>query len=369
MRADIDRLFDFFEKLLLVNSPSGKEKAISDKIIDIVKELPLEIIEFASINKTKPNLILKLPAYKCDNKESLMFSAHLDTVEPTEEIKIVKDELVYKTDGSTILGADDKSGIAAILEALFTLSKNDIPHPKIEACFTVEEEIGLKGANALDFNLIESKRGLVLDCDGDVGKVVNAAPSQINFKVTIYGKAAHAGIEPEKGKNAILFAGKVISSLQLGRIDQNTTANIGTIKGGKATNIVPDLVELTGEIRSRDENILNSMHEKFRNSFKEGEKEGFIIDFESEKTYSSYRIDEDDPLIKLLKDAGRESITVECMASGGGSDANVFNKLKGMKCIVLSTGMENVHTHEEYISKANLIALTNWLIQIAYNSC
>ena len=132
---DKDELLNIFKTLLSINSPSGSEKAISDKIIDIVKLLPLEIITDASIDKIKPNLILKLPAYNCNNSEPILFSAHMDTVEPTEGIKIIKEPSVYKTDGSTILGADDKSGIAAILEALFVLSRNKIPHPKIEVCF------------------------------------------------------------------------------------------------------------------------------------------------------------------------------------------------------------------------------------------
>lgn len=362
-------LLSIFETLLSINSPSGSEKAISDKIIDIVKELPLEIITNASINNTKPNLIFKLPAYNSNNPESILFSAHMDTVEPTEGIKIIKDSSIYKTNGSTILGADDKSGIAAILETLFVLTRNNIPHPKIEVCLTVEEEIGLKGANALDFSLLESKIGLILDCDGDVGRVINAAPSQINFKVTIQGKAAHAGVEPENGKNAILFAGKAISSLRLGRIDPYTTTNIGTIHGGKATNIVPELVELTGEIRSHNENILNSLYEKFMKTFKDGEKEGFIIEFSSDKTYSNFRIDENDPLISLLKYTAEDlDIPFKCMSSGGGSDANIFNKNGTIKCVVLSTGMEKVHTHEEYIKIDNLVALTNWLVQIAYKS-
>jgi len=363
------RLLNIFETLLSINSPSGSEKEISEKIVDIVKELPLEIITNASINKIKPNLILKLPPYNCESCEPILFSAHMDTVESTEGIKIVKDNSIYKTDGSTILGADDKSGISAILEALFVLSKDDVPHPKIEVCLTVEEEIGLKGVNTLDFNMIESKRGLVLDCDGDIGKVVYSAPSQINFKVTVKGKAAHAGIEPEKGKNAILFAGKAITSLPLGRIDPYTTANIGTIQGGKAANIVPDLTELTGEIRSHDENTLNSMHEKFKRIFEDGEEEGFDVGFNSEKTYSSYQIEENDPLINLLKVTGKDiGIPVVCMSSGGGSDANIFNKRGSVKCVVISTGMEKVHTHEEFISIDNLKILTRWLIQIAYKN-
>jgi len=369
MIPEIDKceLLNIFETILNVNSPSGSEEAISDKIIDIVKELQLEIITDASIDKIKPNLILKLPAYNSNNPESILFSAHMDTVEPTEGIKIIKDSSIYKTDGSTILGADDKSGIAAILEALFTLSRNNIPHPKIEVCFTVEEEIGLKGAKALDFSLIESKIGFVLDCDGDVGKVVNAAPSQINFKVAIHGKAAHAGVEPEKGKNAILFASKAISSLPLGRIDPYTTTNIGTIQGGKATNIVPEIVELTGEMRSHNENTLNSLYEKFMKTFKDGENDGYIVEFSAEKNYSNFRIDENDPLITLLKDTANDlDIPFKCMSSGGGSDANIFNKNSTIKCVVLSTGMEKVHTHEEYIKIDNLVALTNWLIQIAY---
>lgn len=367
--VNVRDLLSIFETLLLVDSPSGSEKKISEKIIDIVKELPLEIITYASIDKSKPNLILKLPAYKCENCNPILFSAHMDTVEPTKDIKIIKDNLIYRTDGSTILGADDKSGIAAILEALFVLSKNDMPHPKIEVCFTVEEEIGLKGAKAIDFSLIDSKIGFVLDCDGDIGKVVSSAPSQINFTVTIHGKAAHAGTEPEKGKNAILFAGKAITSLPLGRIDPYTTANIGTIQGGKATNIVPEFTELTGEIRSLNEDTLNSLHEDFRKIFKEGDNQGYRVEFNSIKTYSNYKIEEDDPLINLLKDTGREiGISVKCMSSGGGSDANMFNKNGTMKCVVLSTGMERVHTHEEFISIDSLVTLTKWLIQIAYKS-
>jgi tripeptide aminopeptidase len=361
-----DRLLNIFEDLIKIDSPSGREETISVKILEILSKLNLNIVSNPSIDESKKNLLLVFPEYKTTNSQSIMYCAHMDTVESTKDIKLIKDKNIIKTDGNTILGADDKSGIAAIIETLFVLSENNLPHPQIEICLTAEEEVGLKGSYGLDFSKIHSKTGFVLDCNGDIGKVITQAPSQASFEVNIYGKSAHAGVEPENGKNAIVLASKIISSIPIGRIDDITTSNIGIISGGKATNIVPDHVNIKGEIRSLSNDKLDLIDKIYNDAFLNPDYVGFKVNYDAKKVYCTFNIDKNNDIInKLNISAKKINIPIDLIRSGGGSDANVFNQIEGMNCVVLSTGMEKVHTFDEYINTDNLLKLTNWLIEIA----
>jgi len=294
-----------------------------------------------------------------------MFSAHMDTVIPGKNIKPVCDGEKVVSRGKTILGADDKAAIAALLEAMHIIKENNMPCGDIEIVFSICEEIGLKGAKNLDISSLNARMAFVLDCGGQVGEIISAAPSQNSLEIIVYGKSSHAGSNPEEGINAIQVAGFALSRMQLGRIDEETTANIGIISGGKATNIVPDEVILEGEVRSRNEEKLEKYTKKLKQI-----AEATAREFKAKakvrinKEYSCYNLSTDSQVVKIAmkaaKDLGVEPIL---RPSGGGSDANVFNK-KGFPAVDLAIGMEKVHTVDEYILVKNLKMTAGYILSI-----
>ncbi len=365
-----ERLFDIFESLLEVNSPPGKE----EKIAQLVKKLlnPVPLIEKTSITKDgKPhnNLLFKLPASEQTNRPTLLLSAHLDTVEPTEGLVVKVMDDAYHTSGNTILGGDDKSGIAIIIETLLTLCEKSLPHPALEILFTEKEEVGLLGSKRLSPDVFTSQQGIILDADGVAGLITYQAPFQRNFKAHIKGIPAHAGSEPEKGKSAILGASKIIQSIPFGRIDDETSLNIGKIAGGKATNIVAEDVFIDGEIRSISKDkleLLNTYIEKQLTSLQE---EDYQVQYDTNLTYHGYSNDLSTPFHKHLKNTALQcGIEPVFKKSGGGSDANVLRGfLPNLECVVLSTGMQKVHTHQEFIRKKDLFSTAQWLLSFITN--
>ena len=347
--ADInkERLLKTFTELLKVNSPSFLEKEIGVLLQRKLRERGCKI----SIQKYDKSF--NLIAFKKGNLpevQSLLLSGHMDTIEPTEGIKFsVQADRVSST-GNTVLGADDKSALAQILEALSVLQEKNLPHGDIEIVFTSAEEKGLFGVKNLDFRRIRSRFGLVLDSGGSVGKLVVGAPSHITYEMRILGKAAHAGIEPEKGISAIRVAAEVISAVPNGRINTGTTANIGIIKGGTATNVVPKEVVIHGEIRSHDDKILqNIKRDIFHTARRIAKKNKSVINISEHEEYKSFRIDEVDCFLNFMDGVAKGCrITPSHVITGGGSDANIFNK-QAIKTINLSTGMQKVHSNEEYI--------------------
>jgi tripeptide aminopeptidase len=279
----------------------------------------------------------------------------MDTVEPGENIKpVIHDGIIY-SDGTTILGGDDKAGIAAILEAVRYMKDNNLPHGDIEVAFTICEEGGMLGAKNLDYSWLRSKFAFVLDSGGSVGTVITQAPAQYKTLTTIKGKAAHAGVAPEKGISAIQAAAKAIDSMRLLRIDEETTANVGIISGGSATNIVCDKVELAMEarslVRSKVEAQAKHMLECIENACKyygaEHETNQYL-------NYAEINLPKDAEVIKLV-DAAIKKIGVETIlkSTGGGSDTNVMSG-KGLQAITLGIGMSNVHTTSEYIAISDI---------------
>jgi tripeptide aminopeptidase len=364
-----ERVLNFFKELVLISSPSTKERSLSEKIINILQDLPLEIISSASFDQSKPNLFIRLPSFQWDKNGPILLSAHMDTIEPTDSLVWIQEGDIVKTDGSTILGADDKTGIAIILEILFQLIENKLPHPEIEVLFSTEEEIHLLGSKAFDLSLIHSKRGIVLDSDGQVGLITHIAPSHYSFNVTITGVPAHAGMQPENGKSAILFASQVIAKIPFGRIDFETTSNIGIIQGGKATNIVAETCNLNGEVRSLSDAKLSVISSNIEKLFLEGNQLGYKIDYKGGKIYSAYQIDQDTDFLKDLWKSGQEiNIETKFVSSGGGSDANILNeKIYSMNCVVLSCGMKHPHTHKEEASLSIMNKTALWLLHFLTN--
>ena len=314
------------------------------------------------------NLIAKFRG-TVDDAPPLFLCAHMDTVGPGEGIKVKFQDGEFKSEGATILGADDKSAIAIILEVMDIILENKIDYPPVEIILTVCEEIGLLGAKHLDYSMINSKFGYVLDSTDTEG-IVTRAPATVKIIARIYGKSAHAGAEPEKGINAILIAAKAISKINPGRLDSETTCNIGIIKGGIATNIVPDFVEIHGEARSHNAEKLKSVIKEVSNAFHDT-----IAEFKTavaeprpelliEDDFPATKIPEEHQVIQLAKKAAKNlDMSMVNKSIGGGSDANIFFS-KGIMGGVIGTGMTDVHTTNESVHIRDMENCVRLLIEI-----
>lgn len=361
------RLIESFMELVRIDSISREERNLAIFLIKKLEDLGLEIKVDQAGEKVKSdsgNIIARLKG-SVKRATPIMFSAHMDTVVPGKNIKPICDGEKIVSDGKTILGADDKAAIAALLEALHIIKEHNIPCGDIEIVFSICEEIGLHGAKNLDISSLNARMAFVLDCGGQVGEIINAAPSQNSLKIIIHGKAAHAGSNPEEGINAIQVAGFVLSRMKLGRIDEETTTNIGIISGGKATNIVPDKVTLEGEVRSRNEEKLEKYTEQLKKIAEDTAQEFKAkAEVKTNREYYCYNLSTDDRVVKIAMKAARDiGLQPELHPSGGGSDANVFNK-KGFPSVDLAIGMEKVHTVDEYILVKNLKNTVEYVLSI-----
>ncbi len=285
----------------------------------------------------------------------LMFNAHIDTVITGRNIRPRVRDGVIKSDGRTILGADNKAGVAVMIEALKVIKERRMPHGDIDIIFTVAEEIGLCGSKFIDKRALKADMGFVLD-GGSVDEMINRAPSQDSIEVKITGKAAHAGVHPEQGINAIKVAGAALSKMRLGRIDQETTANIGIIEGGSATNIVPETVVLKGEARSHNGAKLRRQVKHMRDSFRKAcRRSGARLEFRVTPSYRSFRVSPaSGPMRTAVAAAKAMGIRPKVKATGGGSDANMFNSM-GLPCLIIGVGAHNVHTNREKISLSDMV--------------
>lgn len=367
------RLADFFKTLVEIDSVSKQEKNVCDEIIRITKPFNGEVLIDDSHTQTGSdtgNLIIKIPG----NIEArpLILCAHMDTVEPGCGIEAKLDNGIFTSAGDTILGADDKSAIAIILETIHVLKENKLPHGMLELVFTTCEEIGLKGAKNMDYNLLTSTSGYILD-SADTEGIVTQAPASNHLEFKVYGKDAHAGAHPEKGINAISLAAKAIAGLTLGRIDEETTCNIGVIQGGVATNIVPSLVTVKGEVRSHDEEKLQQVTDDIVAAFVGVIKTNFSADVhenlprletsvinEFPKTY----IPHDHHVVQLAQKAAHKlGRSMRTKTTGGGSDANIFFKKK-MMLGVLGTGMRDIHTVRESVKLSDMAHVVELMLEI-----
>ena len=338
--ADRERLVKTLLDLIRIDSPSGEEDAMDQEVSSRLQALGLKI-HHDSYN----NVIAKLPG----DGEPVMLSAHLDTVEPGHGIRPVVEGDLVRSDGSTILGGDCKSGISIVLEALTAVVESGVGHRPVEVVFTRHEEGGLVGAHNLDFSLISAVGGLVFDGEGPASRVAEAAPSQNVVTGNILGRAAHAGIEPENGISAIIIAAEILTLLPLGRIDAETTANVGRIEGGLKRNIIPEKVFIDGEVRSLDNNKLDHYSQKFRDAFQQvaDRYPEAKVELDISNTYQAYNIDPSHPTVKMitraLADVGLEA---SLEATGGGSDANIFFQ-NGIVALPVGIGVRSFHTTKE----------------------
>ncbi len=345
------RLTETFMELVKIDSESFNEGKIQADLINRFKKLGLTIIEDDSMKTTglgSNNFIARLEGDP--SIEPLFFSSHMDTVSPGNNIKPSVEEGKIVSDRTTILGADDKAGIAIMLELIQRLKEKKIRHGTLEFILTAGEEVGLLGAKVADMNSLQSNFGYVLDNGGPVGGIITTSPSMYRIDLKIVGRAAHAGLEPEKGISAIEVAADAISKLKFGRIDHETTANIGKITGGTAMNIVMEEITILAEVRSFNHEKCKEQVNRIKKCFEEAiDKYGAILEWKETPLIIGYDFQEQHPLLVHAKKA-LESLDHEVRfeRSGGGTDANVFNEL-GKQVINVSIGYENIHTIDEYI--------------------
>lgn len=297
--------------------------------------------------------------------EPFFFSCHMDTVTPGENIKpVIKEGAIY-SDGTTILGADDKAGIAIMFEVIQILKELDTPHGTIEFIISVGEESGLVGANAFDVKQLSAGFGFVLDTGGPVGSITVGSPTQYRIEAIVNGVTAHAGVAPEKGVSAAQIAANAIHHMKLGRIDSETTANIGFISGGTATNIVMDRLEIIAEARSINAEACENQVQHMVDTFEKAAKElGGTATVITEKKYSGYRFDSTTPIVQLAAKAIQElGLEPNYQISGGGSDANVFNG-KGKPTTNLAIGYEKIHTVNEFLPISEFLKAAEMAYQI-----
>lgn len=356
-----ERLINEFFKLVQIDSETKYETEIAAVLKQKFTDLGVEVAEDNASEVTghgAGNLICTLKGTK-PGVDPIYFTSHMDTVVPGKGIKPSIEGDYIVSDGTTILGADDKAGLAAMLEAIRVLKENNTEHGDIQFIITVGEESGLVGAKALNPEHINAKYGYALDSNGDVGDIIVAAPTQAKVFAVIKGKTAHAGVAPEKGISAITLAAKAIAKMPLGRIDEETTANIGRFEGGKQTNIVVDHVEILAEARSLVPEKMEAQVAKMKEAFEKTAQElGGSADVQFNVMYPGFKQKAGDRVVEVARRAakavGRES---KLLQSGGGSDANVIAG-HGIPTVNLAVGYEEIHTTNERIPVAELVKIT-----------
>ena len=349
-------VLDLFCELAAVPSPPGEERAVADRVLRYLRDCGLAVDEDDTgpgIGSTMGSLYARLEPTA--EGEPLLFCAHLDTVPPTAAIEPVVEDGVVRNAAGTILGADDKAAVAAMLEATRRVLAENRPHAGIELLFTAKEEVGLVGAYAFDHTRLRARTGYVYDQAAPIGTVILGAPYSQSLEVTFHGRAAHSGMHPDDGRSAILAAARAISEMRLGRVDDESTANVGTITGGTATNIVPEWCTFVAEARSQDERKLADLVQEMQDAitFAAGIAD-CDVQTTARKSYRGYRFAKSDRAVALAADAlARRGHAVTYELSGGAADANVFNE-RGLQCVNLANGMTDIHTPNEHVSVADL---------------
>lgn len=365
------RLIDLFRGLIEINSPSLLEAEVVAFARAYLEANGLDVREDdagARIGGNANNLIATLPA-NAPGLPRVFLSAHFDTVEPTPGMRLVEEDGVFRPSTDTVLGADDKAGMAPAIEATLALRESGQPHGDVVLLLSVAEEIGLKGAAALRIEELGLDFGYVLDTGPPVGSFVNRTATHDKLDVRILGKPAHAGKDPEKGINAIQVAAAAISRMRIGRIDDETTANLGIIQGGTAVNVVCPEVRIRGEARSTNVATLEQQVDHMVQQFESAAREwGTTVEIDHQRHYNAYHIAEDAPVVRVAQAASRSlGYDGALRTTLGGSDANVYNA-KGVPCVVVATGMQQIHTHQEFIVRADLVATAELTLEILRQS-
>ena len=349
-------VLDLFLDLAALPSPPGKERAVADRLTAELRGLGLDVEEDDAgrkIGSDAGNLYCRVPGTA--EGTPLFFCAHMDTVLPSGPIEPVVEDGVVRNAAGTILGADNKAAVAAMVEATRRVLEDARPHAGLELVFTLQEEVGLKGVEQFDCGRLAAQVGYVYDMAGPIGEVILGAPHATIMEVTFVGRAAHSGIAPEDGRSAILAAARAIADMRLGRLDEETTANVGTIKGGVARNIVPERCTISAEARSHDERKLaEAAQEMLEACTFAASLTGCEVETEVARWYKGYRFRREDDAVRLARAALEKTGHEPTYAlSNGGADANIFN-IRGLTCVNLSNGMADIHTPDEHITVADL---------------
>ena len=370
-----ERIKNFLIELIKIDSLSRKELNVAIRLKREMEELGASVViddAGEKVGGNVGNVIAHFPSSASD-AQPLLLSAHMDTVVPGEGIVPVLEGDILRANGKTVLGGDDKSGVAIICEVLRVIKENHFPCGAIDVVFTICEELGLIGAKYLDVNRLRARTGLVLDSDS-VGFLFTKAPAKNRMEFRVYGLEAHAGMCPEKGINAIKVAAEGIAQMQLGRIDHETTANIGVVEGGMAANIVPNQVILRGEARSHSADKLDRQTEHMKRCLEDaatrhvlelnGKRHSARVETKIERNYDRMDVPESAPIVKLVHAAAKNlNLQVKTLATGGGCDANVLNQ-KGLVVANLSTGMRDIHTVNEWLDLKDLYLSAQMVLEI-----
>ena len=352
---------DLFLELAAIPSPPGEERAVADRVTQELRALGLDVHEDdtgPAIGSTMGSLYARLEPTA--DGTPIFLCAHLDTVPPEGPIEPVVEDGVVRNAAGTILGADNKAAVASMVEAVRHTVENGRQHAGLELVFTAKEEVGLRGAYAFDHTRLHAALGYVFDQAAPIGEIVLGAPWAATLEVAFHGRAAHAGMYPEEGRSAIAAAARAIADLRLGRIDEETSANVGTIEGGTARNIVPEHCSLKAEARSHDESKLadavREMEEAFAFAAALAECE---VETQIDRSYRGYRFRKDEPAVALAALALRRcGFTPSYALTGGGADANVFNE-RGIPCVTLANAMAEIHTPDEHIAVVDIEAMVD----------
>ncbi|MCX6349172.1 MAG: M20/M25/M40 family metallo-hydrolase [Candidatus Aureabacteria bacterium] len=365
IRVNEKRLVSTFLDLLRIDAPTFRERPAAEYLKKTFHGLGLKVAEdksAAAIGGECGNLLVRIPGSACC--PGLILVSHLDTILSTRDLRVWETGGVFRSDGATILGADDRAGVAVMIEIARILTGGGSPVP-LELLFTVAEEKGLCGAKKIAPGWLKGKAALILDSGGPAGSAIYRAPFGEKIRVTIEGKAAHAGMEPEAGVNAVVIAARAISRMKLGRVDDETTANVGIIRGGEAVNIVPEKVVLEAEARSLNERKLIRQVRRMEAIIRGAAAElGGKAHFHAERDYHGFRLSRSLGLLKVLKKVcGDLGLPFRPEVSCGASDANLLNRL-GISALDLSVGYYKPHTREESIARRDLVASAHLVLGV-----
>ena len=348
------RVVDLFLELCAIPSPPGQERAVADRVTRELDAIGLQWDEDGcgpAIGSTAGNVLSRLPG-KADGGVPIFLCAHFDTVPLDGDLEpAVGEDGVVRNAGGTILGADDKSALAVMVEAARRIVEEGRPHAGVELLFTPMEEIGLVGADAFDTTRLEARVGYVYDQAAPIGDVIVGSPTAQELELTFVGRAAHAGMYPEEGRSAIVAAARAVADMPLGRIDEITSANVGLVRGGTARNVVAERCSIEAEVRSHDDARVTEVVQQILDAaaFAASVSE-CSLETRVEPKYRGYRFRDDELAVRLAVDAlGRAGFEARLGLSGGAADANVFNA-RGLRCVNLANGMTDIHTADERIA-------------------
>lgn len=357
-RVDRDRLVAEFIEWAKVNAPSGRERGIAGLLEQRLRRMGFAVTFDAAHTKTGGdvgNLIARWPGTRA-GLPAVFLSTHMDTVLPTEGLRpVIRDGVIF-SDGTTILGADDRAALAAYLEAIRVVQERGAACGPVELILTVSEQPGLVGAQHLDYSLVTARAGYVFDSSGDVGQIIVRGPYSSRLRWRIQGRLAHIGLAPEDGVSAIVIAAEAITAMRLGRVDATTVANVGLIRGGRLPSIIPDIVDMVGEARSLTAAGLQAQLDAMSGAVADAaRRRGGTVDLTAEKKYLGFDYPRDHGHVQLaVRAAGRIGVTPYFTVTLGGADTNIFNE-HGLTCITLGNGFRNIHSFEEHISIENLV--------------